>query len=107
MKGRWPLIGLSYLLAAIIFAANELPWGVLWFKEFHLDHPLLMRINWFAHYFGPVAFLAWCAVAFVVLRRYRRGGLWLSLGAPFALETFVRVVLYVVGATIYYSLPHR
>ena len=52
----------------------------------------------------PPCFVAWCVIVFIVLRRYRRGGLWGLIGAPFATETFVRVVIYVVGSFFYYGL---
>ena len=89
--GLTDLVVTSYLLAATNYAVNHLP---LW-----LDRGLRHAINSIAGVVGSATFLLWCAIAGYAFWRYRKAAWPVLLGAPFALATFVGVLLYVVAVT--------
>jgi hypothetical protein len=95
-RGLWPLVWASYALAAVNYGVNHLPWG-------QLPSDLLLAINRSAWLTGTASFLLWCAVAAFAARRFKRRAWPILLGAPFALATFIGVVLFVLVSIL---VPH-
>ncbi len=89
----WLFVLASYAAAAITFViSNPLYfWGA----------PGYGPITHIAPFIGGPAFIVWvCATGWVFLR-FGRAGWWVLLGAPFALWTPLRILLYVVSFMLY------
>jgi len=87
------MVAASYVLAAINFGFTHLPWR-------QGNNDLLLPMNHVAGVVGTISFLGWLLTAVLTFQRYRRKAWPILLGAPFALATFLDVILYLVVATL-------